>query len=176
MIHFDRVASAWLILRFIDPDAQFIFLADGEAADENVTLFGLPGTRLASHNGEATTFRCILDVYSINDPALSLLDKVVAEIVGHVMYDSKPQAGSILAVGEGTMLLSATDGECLERSLPLYDALYARLQAQIAIEHILPSPPASVLHQTVQLSDATSVLRKSRSRFSSDAFAKALRK
>jgi hypothetical protein len=74
------------------------------------------------------------------------------------------------------MLLSSTDGECLTLSLPLYDALYARLQAQIAIERYASSPPASVLDQTMQLSRATSVLREAQVGFSEDAFTWALRK
>jgi hypothetical protein len=182
LIHLDRVASAWLILRFVDPDAQFIFLTDGQAADDDVTLFGLPGTPLAAHDGEGTTFQRIVDAYSINDPALALVGNVVTEVVSHVMHDrdrgaSRGQyAAGVLAVAEGTMLLSATDAECLKRSLPVYDALYVRLQAQIAMDCVVPSPPASVLEQTLQLSRATSVLRKDQANFSSDAFAEALRK
>jgi hypothetical protein len=183
LIHFDRVASAWLILRFVDRDAQFHFLANGEAADDDVMLFGIQGARLAPHDGKATTFQRILDAYALNDPALAILGRIVADVVDHVMNDRdgtglgsrEPHVGGVLALVEGIMLLSATDSECLERSLPFYDALYARSQAQIVIERLAaPSQSASVLERTVQISNATGVLRKSRCSFSSDAFVSAL--
>jgi hypothetical protein len=130
-----------------------------------------------------TTFQRILDVYSLRDPALCFLGKIVADVVDHVMHDQdraglvqrEPLTAGVLALAEGNMLLGATDGECLQRSLPLYDALYARLQAQIAIEHGSLSPPASVLEQTIKFSMATSLLRKAAESFSSQSFANALR-
>jgi len=181
LIHFDRVASAWLILRFIDPDAQFTFLEEGEEAGPDVTLFGVPGAALASHDGRGTTFQRILETHAIRDVALSKLGRIVADVVDHVMKDRgrvglalrDPHVGGALAIAEGTMLLAATDTDCLQLSLPLYDALYARLQAQIALEGLAKSP-GSVLEETVQISNATRVLRESRWNFSSDAFAKAL--
>ena len=53
MIHFDRIASAWLILRFIDPDAIFTYLKKDELAGDDVHLFGVPGVRLAMHDGQS---------------------------------------------------------------------------------------------------------------------------
>jgi hypothetical protein len=183
LIHFDRVASAWLILRFIDQDAHFSFLGPDDAPDDDTTLFGIQGVRLASHDGEATTFQRILDAYSLDESGLILLGRVVADVVDHVMHDRErsalaargPLVGGVLALAEGVMVLSATDRECLERSLLLYDALYARLQAQIAIERLMPSPPASVLQQTAQLANATGALRKAPSIYSSEGFVNALR-
>jgi hypothetical protein len=182
LIHFDRVISAWLILRFVDPAAQFNFLAADEVPAADVILFGIRGAHLGSHDTTASTFQRILATYSISDPSLEVLAKIVADVVDHVMHDRDRTgfasrgifAGGMLALAEGTLLLSTTDEECLERSLPLYDAIYARLQAQIALDQVAPSPPASVLDQTLQLSRAAEVLRGARAPFSGDAFAAAL--
>ncbi len=183
LIHFDRVASAWLIFRFVDKSAEFLFLREGEKIDSDVIPFALPGAALASHNGETTTFQRILDAHSIADAGLTRLAALVASVVDHVMKDRDrtcvvsrdPLVGGVLAVAEGAMLLSATDGECLKRSIPLYDALYARLTAQLEIERRAPSPPAAVLEQTLKVARAADALRRSRTQFSSGSFADALR-
>jgi hypothetical protein len=181
MIHFDRVLSAWLILRFVDRAAQFVFLAEDEPMPADVTPFGVPGTALASHDGRATTFARILNGYSIDDPALARMRAIVADAVDHVMHDAHhaalaardPHVGGVLAVAEGIMLLSASDDECLARSLPLYDALYARLQAGIAMAR-QPLQSASVLEQAMRLSDAAAILRATKSEFSSETLIHAL--
>jgi len=79
LIHFDRIASAWLILRFIDPDARFIFLKADETPDSEALLFGVPGARFAPHDGEVTTFERIRDGHALNDAALAKLSRIVAE-------------------------------------------------------------------------------------------------
>jgi len=183
LIHFDRVASAWLILRFIDAQAEFIFLEEGQSPPDDVTPFALPGARLAVHGGGATTFQRILEAHSLDDPALAVMSHIASAIVGHVTEDPTrdslatrdPHVTGVLAIAEGIMLLSATDDECLMRSLPLYDALHARLRAAIELERLVPSPPASIFEQTVQFAKATGALRNSNVPFTGDAFAKALR-
>jgi hypothetical protein len=183
MIHFDRIASAWLILRFIDPDATFAYLKKDERAGDDVHLFGVPGTRLAMHDGQSTTFQRILEAYSISGAALDKFSEVVTEGVNHVMHDAsrsgiskrEPLAGGALAFTEGIFLLSATDEECLERCLPLYDALYARLLAQVALDQSVHLSRESVLTQTVTLANATRELRRRQLSFSEVAFAEALK-
>jgi hypothetical protein len=111
------------------------------------------------------------------------LAALIASVVGHVMGDPDraalaardPLAGGVLALAEGAMLLSATDDECLERSFPLYDALYARLIAQLEIERHVPQPAASVLAQTLQIAHGVDRLRQSGQPFSHESFADALR-
>ena len=181
VIHLDRVVSAWLILRFVDREAEFIFLQEGETHNDAV-LFGIPGAPLSPHDNSGTTFQRILNAYSVNDPALTLLGEIVAEVVAHVMRDRErsgttereQHVGGILAIAEGIMLLSSTDAECLNLSLPLYDALYTRLHAQIVLDALLPSPPATVLEQTMLFAKGTRVLRQSNCVFSSDTFTKAV--
>jgi hypothetical protein len=183
LIHFDRIASAWLILRFVDPDATFIYLKKNEFAGDDVNLFGVPGVRLAMHDDQRTTFQRILDAHSISGAALNTLGKIIRDAVNHVIHDASPSemskreslAGGALAFTEGIFLLSATDEECLERCLPLYDALYARLVAQIALEQSAHLSRESVLTQTMSLANATRELRRQKIHFSEVAFADALK-
>jgi hypothetical protein len=122
LIHFDRIASAWLILRFVDPDATFAYLKKDEPVDDDVNLFGVPGARLAMHDGQSTTFQRILCAYSISDAALDQLSRIIAAGVNHVMHDAAQSdiskreslAGGALALTEGIFLLSASDEECLD--------------------------------------------------------------
>ena len=98
-----------------------------------------------------TTFQRILDVYSVGDPALEFMGTIIVGAVDHVLQDElrtqlearDPLVGGVLAIAEGTMLISTTDNECLAKSLPIYEALYARLKAQLEIERVVPSgiPP-----------------------------------
>jgi hypothetical protein len=183
LIHFDRIASAWLILRFVDPEAKFIYLKQDELAGDDVNIFGVPGVRLAVHDDQSTTFQRILETYSISGAALDKLSKIIADAVNHVMHDAsrsgmskrEPLAGGALAFTEGIFLLSATDEECLERCLPLYDALYARLVAQVALDQSAHLSRESVLTQTVSLANATRELRRRTLDFSEVAFADALK-
>jgi hypothetical protein len=182
LIHFDRIASAWLIRRFIDPDAQFTYLKKNERVGDGVYLFGVPGVQLAMHDAESTTFRRILDVYSISDVALSQLGRVIAAGVEHVMHDlsrsgaseREPLAAGLLAVTEGVFLSSATDAECLDRCIPIYDALYTRLLAEEAVANASLNR-GSVLEQTMAIAKATRELRAQQSAFSGAAFTDALR-
>jgi hypothetical protein len=183
LIHFDRIASAWLILRFVDPDATFIYLKKNEFADDDVNLFGVPGVRLAMHDDQSTTFQRILNAHSISGAALNKLSKIIGDAVNHVIHDASPSgmskreplAAGALAFTEGIFLLSATDEECLERCLPLYDALHARLVAQVALEQSAHLSRDSVLTQTVSLANATRELRRRNLNFSEVAFADALK-
>jgi hypothetical protein len=177
LIHFDRVASAWLILRFVDSDAQFIFLKNDQQAEAGVELFGVPGAKLAAHDGQITTFQRICNAYNITDVGVVQMSSIIADTVSHVMNDAarsdlakrEPYVGGILAITEGALLLSASDEECLERCLPVYDAFLARLQAQIAVDQGDPAPP-TVLSQTVLLSNAAREMRNRQACFSPTLF------
>jgi hypothetical protein len=183
LIHFDRIASAWLILRFVDPDATFAYLKEDERVGDDVNIFGIPGVRLAMHDGQNTTFQRILEAYSLSGGALHRISEIISQGVNHVMHDAsrsgiskrEPLASGALAFTEGIFLLSATDEECLERCLPLYDALYARLLAQAALDQSAHLSRESVLTQTVTLANATRELRRRQLSFSEVAFADALK-
>jgi hypothetical protein len=179
-VHFDRAASAWLVARFIDPAAEFLFLAEDEPCPPDVTPFGLTAGRLAAHDASATTFRRILDAFAIEDAALERLEQLIAAGVAHVLQDQDPAAigrrdpltGGVLAVAEGLMLLSADDASCLQRSFGLYDALHARLQAEPLVGAARPGAP--VLVRTLAFARGVAALRQAGARFAPDAFRAAL--
>jgi hypothetical protein len=182
LIHFDRVLSAWLILRFIDPNAEFRFLAAGESPAPDTIPFGIPGVALASHDDESNTFLRIIKRYGIEDLAVSQIGTLVAAIVRYVMQDADqrdfagqyPHARGLLLVMEGVMLLSASDHECLQHCCTLCDALYARLQAQTCIDKLTLAPSATVFEQTRAFAKAVGWQRRMKLGYSQDAFANAL--
>ena len=182
LVHFDRVASAWLILRLIDNEAHFVFLAEAEEPPDDATPFGLPGVKFSSHAGGHTTFSRLLEAYGLDDPALSEMATIVLSAVSVVMEGAtsrEREAGpaamyGILGLTEGVMLTTASDAECVRVCLPIYDALYGRLQAQGLMEARQPSPPASILQQTMAFARAIARLRKAGSVPSIASFSHAL--
>ena len=121
----DRVACPWLIQRFIDPQATFVFLPHDTdwAQVRDGTVYDIPGCELG-HHGEDVSFDSILKKYALEDPAL----RIMAEIVRAA--DSKPSrphaAGEGLRwIAHGFSKLGLTDHQILEREFIVYDALYA---------------------------------------------------
>lgn len=127
----DRVACPWLIKRFVDPNAKFLFVPESEllaeAAREQATPFD--ATRFSqvklNHRGERCTFEAILDDFTLGDPALHRLGLIVraADVKGqeHVA----PEGLGLRAVAEGFAALGVSDEERLRLQFPVYDALYA---------------------------------------------------
>ena len=129
----DRVACTWLIRRFIDPEAEFMFLPhDTDWNRVDGLVFDTPGAELG-HHGEAVSFDAILDKYKLNDPALRLLADIVRAA------DSRPtnphSAGEGLRwIANGFSALGLSDHEILERELSVvYDALYAECRKRLGV-------------------------------------------
>ena len=129
----DRVACPWLIRKFIDPDAVFVFVPAGEltakAAELGATPFDVEGCELG-HHGEDVSFNSFLKKYRLSDPALALLGEIVRAADSH---PAKPHpAGEGLRwVAFGFSALGLTDHEILEREFLVYDALYAECQRRV---------------------------------------------
>jgi hypothetical protein len=130
----DRVACPWLIRKFVDPAAEFLFVpADQVAAkaqELGATAFDIEGCELG-HHGEDVSFNSILKKYRLTDPALVLLGEIVRAA------DSKPTkphpAGEGLRwVAHGFSALGLSDREILEREFVVYDALYAECRRRVA--------------------------------------------
>ena len=180
LIHFDRAASAWLIRRFIEPEASFVFLAPGEAMPQGATCFGIPGSAFPPYDGEATTFRRLLRAHELRDQALERVDGIIADGIGHFIHDADAGGLShrdrllpgLMALTEGAMLLSGDDYEGLERVSVVFDALYARLVADAALN--AASVDERPMDRTLRLIHATGGLRARKEAFSTVAFAKAL--
>jgi hypothetical protein len=139
----DRVACPWLIRRFVDPQAEFLYVPAGEvltvAAREGAVPFDVPGVEFG-HHGDRCSFDAILEKYRLDDPALTRL----AVIVRGADTDAKhlaPEAPGLEAIAEGFRLAFADDHDLLEREMAVYDALYAWCRRQAAGG---AAPPASV--------------------------------
>jgi len=121
-IHVDRTASAWLIRRFVDPDAEFTFVGDPDEVPENATPFDMRGVEL-SHRGGECTFEAILRRYELDDAALSEIAQIVHEAdLEDERYDV-PEARGLDVLIRGLSMVRP-DEEMLELTGPLYDGLY----------------------------------------------------
>ncbi len=123
--HIDRTACAWLIRRFIDPAAEFVFAADSEAARATGgTPFDMRGVELGHHQGRCS-FETILEVYKLTDPAL----REIAAIVHDADLDDEqfrsPEAPGVDAVIRGLGLSIEDDQDLLKLTDRIYDGLYA---------------------------------------------------
>jgi hypothetical protein len=130
----DRIACPWLILRFIDPDAELLYVAADRvldvAQDEGALSYDAPGARYTHRDG-LCTFEVLLEEHRLDDPALALLGRIVHGADVAEDRDATPQSRGLLAVAEGFYLLDLGDHRQLELSLPVYDALYAWCRAEV---------------------------------------------
>jgi rhodanese-related sulfurtransferase len=127
----DRVACPWLVRRFIDPDAEILFVAAEEveavARELDAEPFDIPGAAL-SHDGERCSFDAFLARFGLREPALEALATIVrAADTGRP--ELGPQAPGLLAMSLGLCALHADDHAVLERGFVLYDALLAWLRS-----------------------------------------------
>ena len=123
----DRVACPWLIKRFVDPEAEFLYVPTEQVMDvakrEGAIPFDVANVELG-HKGPECSFDAIIKRYKLTDPALQRL----APIVRGADTDAKdltPESRGLEAIAEGFRRVYGNDHELLERELPVYDALYA---------------------------------------------------
>lgn len=125
-VHVDRVACPWLILRFIDTEAEFIFVAgdivEAEAARIGAIPFDVPGVELGHHDGNCS-FVSIIQKYKLSDPALLKLADVVNAADTDSM-ESNAFAAGLEAIAVGHSLLYPDDHENIRQQFHVYDALY----------------------------------------------------
>ncbi|HEX9118785.1 MAG TPA: chromate resistance protein ChrB domain-containing protein [Anaerolineae bacterium] len=133
-VHVDRVACPWLITRFVDNEAEFLFVpksqVDQVASATGAIPFDAPGVELGHHDGRCS-FESILLKYDLKDPALQRLAQIIhaADVAADI--DKDPIAAGFEAIAVGYSLRYPDDMENLEHQFEVYDALYAwcRLQA-----------------------------------------------
>jgi rhodanese-related sulfurtransferase len=122
----DRVACPWLIRRFIDPTAQFLFVSPSEVpgvADRfGATPFDVEGVTF-THRGDGCSFDALLDDFALHTPALDRLALVI-RAADTDRHDLAPQAAGLLALSVGLSRLYRDDLAQLEAGMHLYDALY----------------------------------------------------
>ena len=121
-IHVDRTACAWLIRRFVDPDAEFVFVADPSEVPEDATPFDMRGVELGHRGGECS-FEAVLRRYELEDPVLWDIAKIVHQAdLEDERYDA-PEARGLDVLIRGLSMVRS-DPEMLELTGPLYDGLY----------------------------------------------------
>ncbi len=126
----DRMACAWLIKRFIDPKAAFLFVRAGQKPlPARAEPFDIPGARLSHRRGHCT-FHTMLREYKLKDPILQHIARIVdeADVVQAVTLE--PAAAGLDLICRGLRLRSPNDQVALERGALIYDALYAQLATE----------------------------------------------
>ncbi len=131
----DRIACPWLIRKFIDPEAEIVYVPPDQvlayAEREGATSFDAPGAKYTHRDGKCS-FETLVEEYGLDEPAVQLMARVVhgADIAED--GDATPQSPGLLAIADGFALLDLDDQRQLELELPVYDALYAWAQHQVA--------------------------------------------
>lgn len=124
----DRIACPWLILRFIDLEAEFLYVPSRDvvqiANETGAIPYDIPNVEL-THEGELCSFDAFLKKYSLNDPPLQQL----AAIADTSRLDLTPQSAGLYALSLGLSHNFANDHEMLQHGLVMYDALYAWCQS-----------------------------------------------
>ncbi len=134
-VHVDRVACPWLIMRFIDNEAEFLFVpknqVDKVAKETGAIPFDAPEVELGHHDGRCS-FESIMLKYDLKDPALVRLAKIVhaADVAQDI--DTDPIARGLEAIASGFSVRYPDDEENLAHQFEMYDALYAWCRLQVA--------------------------------------------
>jgi len=128
----DRVACPWLIRKFVDRSAEFVFLPHDTdwATVRDGTVFDVPNCELGHHD-EDVSFDSFLKKYALTDPALRLLAEIVRAADSHPA-NPHPAGEGLRWVAHGFNALGLSDHEILAREFVVYDALYAECQRRTA--------------------------------------------
>jgi hypothetical protein len=119
----DRMASAWLIRRFIDGQAQFAFAVDQNAIPADAIPFDMFGVEF-SHQGDGCTFETLCTVFQIDDPAVSRLAVIIHDLDLKDGRFGAPEATTVGAIIEGLQLAYADDEALLVQGMTVFDSLY----------------------------------------------------
>ena len=134
-VHVDRVACPWLITRFIDNEAEFLFVPKGEidrvVKETGAIPFDAPGVELGHHDGRCS-FESIIQKYDLREPGLLRLAQIVHSADVSEDIDKDPIARGLEAIASGFSLRYPDDEENLSFQFEVYDALYAWCRLQVA--------------------------------------------
>jgi hypothetical protein len=123
----DRIACPWLIKRFVDPAAEFIYVPKEvvfeEAEKRGAIPYDIPGAEY-SHYGDQCTFDYIVEKHGLSDPALRQIATIVRGADTH-RFELAPQSAGLWAISAGLSHNCTDDGEQLKIGLKIYDALYS---------------------------------------------------
>ncbi len=134
-VHVDRVACPWLITRFIDSEAEFLFVPKGEiekvVKETGAIPFDAPGVELGHHEGRCS-FESLILKYGLTDPALLKLARIVHAADTDEGYEREPVAHGLEAIASGYSLRFPKDEENLAHQFEVYDALYTWCRLEMA--------------------------------------------
>ena len=139
-VHIDRSACAWLIRRFVDPDAEFVFVTDRADVPADATPFDMRGVELGHQrrgDGQDCTFETILRRYELTDPVLWKLAETVHEADLEDDRFDAPDAPGLDAVLRG-LSMTLDDPAVLAVTGPMFDGLYEYYRRAV----LLGRPPA----------------------------------
>jgi hypothetical protein len=122
----DRIACPWLIRRFVDPGAEFVYVPPSRVMEEARRLdaipYDVPGVEL-THDGELCSFDAVMKKYGLRDPALDRLATIVRAADTDTLQRS-PQAAGLLAISLGLAANIRDDHALLAVGMTIYEALY----------------------------------------------------
>ena len=128
----DRIACPWLIKRFVDKEAEFLYVSGDQvlasAEREGATPYDVPNVELGHHGAECS-FDAVIKKYNLTDPALQKLALIVRGADTDAR-DLTPESRGLVAIATGFRLAYQNDHEQLAAESPVYDALYAWCQQQ----------------------------------------------
>jgi len=132
-VHVNRTACPWRIKRFIDPEAQFLFVPAEKIEDiikkEKAISYDAPDVELG-HHGDKCSFDAIIEKYKIKDPAVLELAKIVRAADTDKM-ETAPEAAGLEAVMTGFGIRSKDDFETIAKACPVYDAFYTACKLRL---------------------------------------------
>jgi hypothetical protein len=133
-VHVDGIACPWLIKRFIDAQAEFMYVTPALVVEtakvEEAIPFDVRGVELGHHEGHCS-FVSFINKYGLKDPALlAMADMVNAADLGNM--DANPYARGLEAIASGYSLLYSDDYQNVEQQFPVYDALYSFFRLETA--------------------------------------------
>jgi hypothetical protein len=138
----DRMASAWLIRRFIDPQARFSFAADPAAVPAEAFPFDMFGVEF-THHGDDCTFETLCRLFKLRDAAVKRLAELVHDIDLKDAKFGAPEASTIGAMVDGLQLTHADDHELLEHGMAMFESLYRSFERSAR-----PARPRAVARPT----------------------------
>ena len=134
-IRVNRVATAWLVRRFIDPQAEFIFVEPDEVAqvqkEQGAKGFDAPGATYPHKDAQGRcSFEALVDEFCAADPVLKQLARIVRGADFADEIDLTKESAGLRAISHGLPLVARDDAETVEKASFLYDALYAAVKAE----------------------------------------------
>jgi hypothetical protein len=124
----DRMACAWLVRRFIDTEAEFLFISAGQEVPDDAEPFDIPGVRLSHHRGHCS-FHTMVREFSLKDPILGRIARIVDEADTIQEVTLEPTAPGLDFICRGIRRISSNDEEALQQGNRIFEALYSQLNS-----------------------------------------------